>query len=634
MTAISLLLLAATTVYVSPNGSDRSPGTSDRPVATLERAVQLSQPGGTVVVKQGEYRITRPITVGRDKNGLHIKAHGGAVLRGGVNVPRSLWRRADSEVRRRLPSAAKDKAYQVDLDAVGVSKVDALLPRGFNHAGKMAPVELFIGDEAQTLARWPNTGYVRTGRVKDGGAVPREGDSSGRMPTFAADRRVSRWDLDEVWVYGYFRWDWADESIPVESYEGGSLTLKAPHHYGVIEDRPYYFENVLEELDSPGEYYIDRGRNVLVFWPSGDGPARLSLTDQPMLRVIDATGVTIEGLRFETTRAVPVEIAGGSGVDVRDCVFRNIGLHGVKIGSGTRHRVEACRFEDLGEGAVQLYGGDRATLAPAGHTVQDCVFARFMRRSRTYRPAVLVNGVGMVVRANSFTDAPHSAIIFSGNDHIIEDNYFANLLTETGDGGAVYGGRDWSARGTVIRRNLFHKMRGVKLYENGVYLDDQLSGTTVTMNAFVDCRLGLMVGGGRDNTVSENFFYDCDKAMHLDARGLGWASDGFAGLKSSLEKVPYRSAAWTRKYPGIERILEDEPMAPKGNTVSGNVLLNSGKDTDSLEAPFRTKSLIGENTSASGSWDVRVKGRTLIIGPSALARLPEPMRALARTYGP
>jgi hypothetical protein len=120
----------------------------------------------------------------------------------------------------------------------------------------------------------------------------------------------------------------------------------------------------------------------------------------------------------------------------------------------------------------------------------------------------------------------------------------------------------------------------------------------------------------------------------LDSRGLGWRAYGFNELKSILEKVPYQSAAWTRKYPGIERTLQDEPMAPKGNIVSGNVLLKSGRDTDMLEAAFRSKSDVRENTSADGEWDVRVTGRTLVIGPRAMARIPQGMHSLARTYGP
>ncbi len=632
MTLAAVLFSAAAplaTIHVAPRGDDRADGSASRPVASLGRAVSMARGGDTIVVKEGEYRITSPVTIGRDKSGLKVVGKGKAILRGGVRIPASLWTSPPGDVLNRLSASAKSNVKVVDLKKLGVGKVPPLLQRGFSHKNNMAPFELFVGDKPQTLARWPNTGYVRTGQVAEAGG-------QGRSPVFTvSDSRPSRWrNAQDAWVYGYFRWDWADDSIAVSSIRGGRVTLESPHTYGVITNRPFYFENVLGELDTAGEYYIDRTNDRLYFWPSGAGAAYISVADHYLLRVIDGTDVTIDGLRFETSRAVPVEIAGGSGVTVKNSVFRNLGLYGVKIGSGTSHLVQACRFEDLGEGGVYLNGGDLSSLTPAGHAVVDSVFERFMRRARTIRPAIDVNGVGMTVKSNSFTDAPHSAVIFHGNDHVIEDNFFGDLLDETGDGGAVYGGRDWSSRGTQIRNNLFYKIHGEGNVENGVYLDDQLSGTTIEKNAFVDCRLGLMIGGGRDNVVRDNLFYDCDKAMHLDARGLSWRAYGYEELKKSLEKAPYQSATWKRKYPGIERTLQDEPMAPKNNIVTGNVLLNSGRDTDTLEAKFRTGSRVSENASASGSWDVRVNGRTLVIGPRAKARLPQGMQGLARTYGP
>ena len=49
----------------------------------------------------------------------------------------------------------------------------------------------------------------------------------------------------------------------------------------------------------------------------------------------------------------------------------------------------------------------------------------------------------------------HEAVQFYGNDHIIEENEFAHVTTIAYETGALYGGKDLSARGTVISHNLF-----------------------------------------------------------------------------------------------------------------------------------------------------------------------------------
>ena len=45
-----------TEYHVSKTGSDRNPGTKDRPFATIRRAADLAMPGDTVIVHAGEYR--------------------------------------------------------------------------------------------------------------------------------------------------------------------------------------------------------------------------------------------------------------------------------------------------------------------------------------------------------------------------------------------------------------------------------------------------------------------------------------------------------------------------------------------------------------------------------------------------
>ena len=51
------------------------------------------------------------------------------------------------------------------------------------------------------------------------------------------------------------------------------ITLTSPHLYGVASGRDfqqYIALNILEELDSPGEWYLDRSEGILYFWPPSD----------------------------------------------------------------------------------------------------------------------------------------------------------------------------------------------------------------------------------------------------------------------------------------------------------------------------------------------------------------------------
>lgn len=57
--------------------------------------------------------------------------------------------------------------------------------------------------------------------------------------------------------------------------------------------------------------------------------------------------------------------------------------------------------------------------------------------------------MGTTVRKNLFRSSYHVAILYSGNDHLIELNEFHHVVSITFDSGAIYAGRDLTSRGTV-----------------------------------------------------------------------------------------------------------------------------------------------------------------------------------------
>ncbi|MES2461642.1 MAG: right-handed parallel beta-helix repeat-containing protein, partial [Armatimonadota bacterium] len=255
-------------------------------------------------------------------------------------------------------------------------------------------------------------------------------------------------------------------------------------------------------------------------------------------------------------------------------------------------RWAVVEITDTGDGGIVLSGGDRNRLTPAELFAENNRIHEYSRWSRTYRPAVGVFGVGNRVAHNLIYDGPHNGIQLSGNDHVIEFNEIHNVCYETGDVGAFYMGRDWTARGTVIRNNYFHDINGPgQLGAMGIYLDDQASGITITGNLFRKVTRAVFIGGGDDNRVTNNVFVDCVPSVHLDARGLGWqkpATDGPKGtLRTQYAAVPVTSDVWTKKYPSlVSSVTVGDPGAPTGNLVERNVSLG-GRWSD-VEAKAKT----------------------------------------------
>ncbi|MCX7425654.1 MAG: right-handed parallel beta-helix repeat-containing protein [Planctomycetia bacterium] len=297
--------------------------------------------------------------------------------------------------------------------------------------------------------------------------------------------------------------------------------------------------------------------------------------------------MTFRGMTFEAARGTAIGISGGTADVIADCTLRNLGSSAVSITGGKGNGVQGCDIYNLGSGGISLSGGDRITLTPAGHWATNNEIHDYGQWQRMYSAGISLGGVGQRVAHNLIHSAPHIAISFGGNDHLMELNEIHDVCRESNDAGAIYSGRDWTMRGTVIRHNFMHHVTG---FENrgcvGVYLDDMFCGTEVTGNVFYKVTRAAFIGGGRDVLVANNVFVDCDPALHVDARAMGWAAYCVdTTMKERLLEMPYKQPPWSTRYPKLVNILDDEPAAPKGNVITLNVC--SGGRWDGIHAPAR-----------------------------------------------
>ncbi len=642
---------SAAEFHVALGGNDANAGTKAKPFATLERArdavrsrktsQSASREKITVWLRGGDYARTNALELTSADSGSpnspivwraykneRVRLLGGRTLTGFAPV-------SDETMLARLDEQARGHVVQLNLRALGITDFGEMKSRGFGRPTVPAHCELFFDHRPMTLARWPNegefakiAGYQAAADRKD-----EHGGKLGELPggfLYTGDR-PRRWqDTSDLWVHGYWAYDWANSYEKVTSLDVEQRLVKTapPHgHYGFRKDQRIYFLNVLEELDQPGEWFLDRKSGVLYFWPPADveginretakmslmrsrsnvstlqrfNEILLSLLDQPLLKLTDVSHVTIRGFSFEATRGNAIEIHGGASNRIAGCLIRNVGDSGVVIAGGTGHGVVSCDVFDTGDGGVSLSGGDRQTLTPGGHFVENCHFQRQGRWSKCYVPAVAMTGVGLRASHNVIHDHPHCAILYWGNDQVMEFNEIHHIALETGDVGAIYTGRDYTFRGNKIRHNFIHHTGGVGMGSMGVYMDDCVSGTEVFGNVFYKVHWAMFIGGGRDHRVENNLFVDCDPAVRADGRGLDkspvWRNMVNDYMRGGLKGVPL--ALYRERYPEMKS-LDRYYGPPEGPAITGeafkgvppddNVILHNVCVGKWLEAGWHAKS--------------------------------------------
>lgn len=589
---LALALLAAwwtasaADLYVAPNTGAGSAdvttpvGSPSNPFRTLESARdavrklktenRLPKDGLTVWLGAGEYARTNAFRLTAADSGTadspitwRAQTNAPARLAGSIAL-RDFRPVTAPAIRARLPEAARSQVRVCNLRALGIDAFGRMNSRGFARATTPAHHELFVAGRPMTLARWPNEGAFEriAGFPKTAGENDGHGGNIGKIESgffYAGDRPRAWKPSPEIWVHGYWSWDWANSYERIENLDLEQRLIKtaAPYGlYGFRKDQRFYFLNVLEELDQPGEWYLDRTADQLYFWPTAETDldhARLSISTEPLIELQEVSHVTFRGLVLEGTRASGVVIRGGTHVQMVSCLLRDLGNHGVDITGGTGHGVVACDIFDTGDGGVVLSGGDRQTLTPGEHFVENCHFQRQGRWSKCYVPAILLQGVGQRARHNLIHDHPHCAILYGGNDHQIEFNEIHHIALETGDVGAIYAGRDYTFRGNRIRHNFIHHTGGVGMGSMGVYMDDCVSGAEIEGNIFLKVERAAFLGGGRDHRVVNNVFVDCNHAVELDGRGLDkspvWRDMVDKTMREQLKHVPL--ALYRERYPAL-----------------------------------------------------------------------------------
>jgi hypothetical protein len=653
--------------YIANGGSDANEGSEAKPFLTLERARDavrelkrsgsLPAAGLTVWLREGDFVRTNALELTEADSGSpgpiawrgyreeRVRLLGGRKLEGFKAV-------TDPEVLRRLDEKARAHLVQFNLRELGITDFGEMKSRGFGRASTPAHCELFYGGRPMTLARWPNEGQWEkiAGFPEATGTGDEHGGNIGDLKGgfLYAGERPRHWkNTGDLWVHGYWAWDWANsyERVAELDLDRHFIRTAPPYGlYGFRKGQRFHFLNVLEELDQPGEWFLDRKQGVLYFWPPElDEPqpgseAVLSLMAEPFVRITGASNILIRGLILEATRGNAVEIRGGASNLVAGCVIRNIGDSGVVIDGGRAHGVKDCDIVDTGDGGVSLNGGDRQTLTPCGHFVENCRFQRQGRWSKCYVPAVLLNGVGQRVSHNLIYDHPHAGILFSGNDHLIDFNEIHHIALETGDVGAIYAGRDYSFRGNRIRHNFIHETGGVGMGSMGVYMDDCVSGTEVFGNVFYKVHWAMFIGGGRDHRVENNLFVDCDPAVRADARGLDrspvWRGMVNDYMRKQLTAVP--PSLYRERYPAMKSLdayygAPGEPEitgeAFKGVSPEGNVIVHNVAFGKWFEAGWHAKMEM---------FDVRDNflSADTTLGPSDRFRLPQDSPAFALGFKP
>lgn len=492
--------------------------TSDGPMATLEQARdhirslrkdgRLSEPV-TVWIAQGTYERREPFVLEAQDSGTAAAPVIYRAMPGG---------------RPRFVGASVVKGFVHHQGQILKADVRALLAKGRTYRQVLWDLERLH------LARYPNFdakdplygGWAFVDEIPPG-KVEGHGWNT---ELYLHPQDVRRWaHPEEVELNIFAQYGWWNFIEHVQSVDpvNRKLTLSKPCSYDLHPHNRFIFQNALEELDSPGEWYLDPRTATLYLWPPGDistHEVRLVTLGSFVKIGKGASHLTLRGLTFSGCNDTAIAMDNAEHCLVAGCTLTTVGdFHGggISISGGRDNAAVGNDVSFTGSAGISLSGGDRITLTAANNRA-DNNHIHHIGVFNKNAAGVGMSGCGNVVSHNLIHDGPRMGVQMSGNNLIVEYNHMHHLVMETQDGGAVYtGGRDWiSSRGSVWRYNRIHDIVGVDQEKDGLkhpwftfglYPDDNTGGVDIIGNlVYRIAYTPIHLHNSRDCNVENNVF--------------------------------------------------------------------------------------------------------------------------------
>jgi len=610
-------------LFVSPTGNDNAIGDITHPLATLNGAKNKvrtlrsslgSDAAIAVSFLPGEYRLTQSVEFSSIDSGsvsapvIYRAYNGGNVtFKGSVMLPiNNLSVVNDVNILRRLPVSSVGKVYSMNLASQGISSNQVIFKDDQDRdvsifTGAPASLGLYVNQKRQNIARWPNYSYNKF-YLSDGttsSIVSNGNETTGAV--FKYDTvNPSRWtEANSMFIDGYLETQYRGVWRTVSQIDTAQKTISLK--YGAVNSpsRRWTAVNLLEEIDAPGEFYIDKATMMLYYYPaysldSGRDVLEYATMQTPLVKFTKVSNVILKGLSFTQAYSQGIWGKENTGIVIDGCTISDVRPFGISFTESKNTTIKNCTIFNIAGEGIRLNSNapesDTLQLNYCNNRVINNHIYNIGMDIRNMCTGISCDGVGTEIRNNLIHLGSNSAVANGGAENIFSYNEMYNLIRDSADAGGIYIGRRWNLYGVKYEFNYLHDFGMEGFIENehtsGIFWDDTLSGQNATNNIIVNNYEGKAYGinsnGGRDLKAKYNVFVGSDYPIRVvDFSNNNTTIPNSQTLVDALKRVVDSNSVYSLKYPQMTatyREITDPTYAeyngkfnPKNNEFTSNV---------------------------------------------------------------
>lgn len=526
---------AETQLFVSPDGSDNNDGSIEKPFQTIKKAIDEAKfkkninPSGVIIyLRGGTYSLDQTLDIEKGLSGtkeyptiFSNYQDEKVVITSGVGLKSQDF------------SQIKDAKMKARLNQAIAKNVRAASLSGFNitNFGSIENRSLYANGEAMTLSRYPNQGQVQMGKIIRGGNKLSMGTMTLDIPSGVEyemyDTRPLGWkDTGEILFNGAYYVEWDQHKDPVTiNKEKRSITSKGQSYYNPAQSSPHithHYENVFEELDMPGEWYLDTAAQMLYIYPydQDDYEYLLSYKEFDLINAKNADNLVFNGIQFEGSGKKGLRFDECSGVIIQNCRIRNIAEEGCLFNKCTYSGIMDSYIYNVGvndgDGVSfgnmvlkdngwetdypKLFEQVLKDLKPTHNFIQNNFIAT---PKGTHRSIALRSEIRTVVSHNTATNCYRYPFYQAQSpESIVEYNESSSSPKVIADAGTIYSVAYAMPLGHHVRYNYFHDPVSAHM---GIYFDDMSSDVMAYGNILTNYATSAIFShGGRDVVAYNN----------------------------------------------------------------------------------------------------------------------------------
>lgn len=381
-------------------------------------------------------------------------------------------------------------------------------------ANVSSPVYMvFIGGTSQQLARHPNSGVFNT---------------TGATNISAMNPSIGSSGLNFVGANICLReYDWRNNRQVVTGQSGNTVSWTTP--INAADNGSYlYFDNKLNLLDTPGEWFYEATTQTLYLMTSGVSPNDLSVEATTHLIGIvgndNRSNNVIQHLKFMHYADLGIRLMGSSNNNIiKECLFEQ-NLQGVFL-SGNQNIIELNTFNESYLQAIVSANAANTSISKNNIQRTGMTWGKHSPNfSGEFYPNAIyqINGKpGCTIAENIINESGYNGIKFIGDGIIVEKNKVSYSLMNMSDGGAIY---TWGASSynCIVRNNFVDNVLGdyQGLSPNGIalgiYIDNLANNIQILNNTVTDIPKGggILINAQSYNcTIQNNTVYKCNVAL-------------------------------------------------------------------------------------------------------------------------